>query len=300
MGLKPKIQAIQFKGIECAVWRDDRYELIQGEKAFGGNKARKLYHYVMNDFPDITTLVSYGSPQSNMLFSLSRLAQIKGWTFEFYVDHIPQNLVDNPRGNYAHALQNGAKIKQTDANHTQTWVEEYVSSKPCTLYIPEGGRHASSEPGIAMLAGELEHWVATSGLVNPHLMLASGTGTTACYLKKHLSFNVLTCACVGNADYLYDQFTELEPNQKNHPLVWELARKYHFGKLYPEFLQIWQELKVATDIEFDLLYDPLGWLCMLDFAARMPGADLIYLHQGGQLGNQTMLERYQRRAGYSQ
>ncbi len=112
MGLRPQIQPIQFKGFGYVVWRDDLYELIPGEKAFGGNKARKLYHYVMNDFPDITTLVSYGSPQSNMLFSLSRLAQIKGWEFEFFVDHVPQNLFEKPRGNYALALQNGAKIKK--------------------------------------------------------------------------------------------------------------------------------------------------------------------------------------------
>jgi len=274
------------------VYRDDCYELIPGEKAFGGNKARKLYHYVTNDFPQIATLVSYGSPQSNMLFSLSRLAQIKGWEFEFYVDHIPQNLVDNPRGNYARALQNGAKIKQVDAGNTQAWVEEYARNKPRYLYIPEGGRHANSEPGIAMLARDLEHWVTSSGLANPHLMLPSGTGTTACYIQKHVSFDVLTCPCVGSAGYLLDQFSELEPDRKVYPVILEVTGKYHFGKLYPEFLQIWQQLKTATEIEFDLLYDPLAWICMLDFARKNPGMDLIYLHQGGQSGNQTMLERY--------
>ncbi len=300
MGLRPQIQPIQFKGFGYVVWRDDLYELIPGEKAFGGNKARKLYHYVMNDFPDITTLVSYGSPQSNMLFSLSRLAQIKGWEFEFFVDHVPQNLFEKPRGNYALALQNGAKIKKVNANRIQSWVEEYAASKPHTLYIPEGGRHAGSEPGIAMLARDLEHWVEIAGLANPQLMLASGTGTMAYYLQKHMSFDVMTCPCVGSADYLRDQFFELGPSEKAHPLVLETTRKYHFGKLYPEFLQLWQELKKATEIEFDLLYDPLGWLCMMDFAKTNPDVDLIYLHQGGQLGNQTMLERYQRRAEYFQ
>ena len=300
MVFNPQVHSIYFKGVECFVWRDDLYELISGEKAFSGNKARKLYHYITNDFPNISTLVSYGSPQSNMLFSLSKLAQIKGWSFEFYVDHIPQNLFDNPRGNYACALKNGARIIKTDAMQTQDWVEDYVSNKPHTLYIPEGGRHANSEPGIAMLASDLERWVASSGLANPYVMLASGTGTTACFLQKHLSFGVLTCPCVGSADYLLDQFSELEPDGNAHPGILEATRKYHFGKLYTEFLQIWQEIKTATGIEFDLLYDPLGWLCMLDFAETNPGADLIYLHQGGQLGNQTMLERYERQAEYSQ
>jgi len=290
------VNDIQFKGLNFHVFRDDLYELSPGERALSGNKARKLYHYFMNDFPSITNIVCYGSAQSNMLFSLSRLAQIKGWEFEFFVDHVPKHLFKNPRGNYALALKNGAKIKKVNANQIQSLVEETAGGKPHTLYIPQGGRHADSEYGIAMLAKDIESWVEISDLANPHLMLASGSGTMAFYLQKHLPFKVMTCPCVGSSDYLRNQFFQLESINKEHPLVLETSRKYHFGKLYPEFLQIWQELKMATQIEFDLVYDPLGWLCMIDFAKTNSKVDLIYLHQGGQVGNQTMLERYQRRA----
>jgi len=295
--ITPVIQRIRFRNAHYWVWRDDVYELIPGAKAFSGNKARKLYYYLNKEFPGVTTLVSYGSAQSNMLYSLSVLAQLKGWMLEFFVRHIPQDLVENPRGNYLRALKNGAKIQVAGVDNVQTWVEERVRDNSAVLYIPEGGRSIESEPGIALLAREIEQWVSLEGLVNPIIFLPSGTGTTAFYLQKHLSLDVLTCACVGSPDYLQEQFAELEPSAKRKPTILTPKRKYHFGNLYPEFQQIWQQLDTETGIEFDLLYDPLGWLCMLDYRIRNPGAELIFLHQGGQLGNQTMHARYVRKSG---
>ena len=77
---------------------------------FSGNKARKLYYFLQNDFPDITKLVSYGSAQSNAMYSLSVLAKMKGWDFEYFVDHIADYLKDHPQGNYKAAVDNGMKI----------------------------------------------------------------------------------------------------------------------------------------------------------------------------------------------
>jgi len=74
---------------------------------FSGNKARKFYYYLQNDFPDITKIVSYGSAQSNAMYSLSVLAKMRGWEFAYYVDHIADYLKDNPHGNYAGAIKNG-------------------------------------------------------------------------------------------------------------------------------------------------------------------------------------------------
>ena len=59
---------------------------------------------------DIKTLISYGSAQSNAMYSLAALAQIKGWNFEFYVQHIPSWLKDSPIGNYRGALDLGMNI----------------------------------------------------------------------------------------------------------------------------------------------------------------------------------------------
>lgn len=293
------VQQIRFRNVDYWVWRDDLYELLPGAKAFSGNKARKLYYYLNNEFPGVTTLVSYGSVQSNMLYSLSVLAKLKGWTLEFFVHHLPQNLAENPRGNYLRALNNGARIRVVGAENIQAWVEEIVHENPAVIYIPEGGRSVESEPGIVLLAREIEQWVISRQLANPKIMLPSGTGTTAFYLQKHLPFEVLTCACVGGPDYLQAQFAQLGADERR-PSILCSRKKHHFGKLYPEFYQIWRQLNSETAIEFDLLYDPPGWLSLLEYQAKNPREDLIYLHQGGQLGNQTMLERYRRRVAHYQ
>ncbi len=294
MPFAPQVQKIQFQGAEYSVWRDDLHELVPGEPALGGNKARKLYYYLNREFAGIDTLVSYGSVQSNMLYSLSVLANIKGWDFNFYVQHIPKNLAESPRGNYHRAIKNGAKIEPLGNGNIRARVERLVGGRSSVLYIPEGGCSRESEPGIALLAKEINQWVDHQALQKPRLMLPSGTGTMAFYLQKHLSIEVLTCACVGDSGYLEEQLMALGPGDRL-PTILPTKGKYHFGRLYPEFYQIWQELKAETNIEFDLLYDPLGWLTMLDYRQRNPEVDLIYLHQGGQLGNQTMLERYRRK-----
>ncbi len=93
-------------------------------------------------------------------------------------------------------------------------------------------------------------------------MLPSGTGTTALFLQKNLPFEVFTVACVGGSEYLKKQFFHLEKEEKYHPKIIQMPKKYHFGKLYKEFYEIWKELKAETKIEFDLLYDPLGFLAL--------------------------------------
>ncbi|GAM75326.1 pyridoxal phosphate-dependent deaminase [Vibrio ishigakensis] len=42
------------------------------------------------------------------------------------------------------------------------------------------------------------------------------------------------------------------------------------------------------------------WQCLLPWLANNSGKELLYLHQGGILGNETMLPRYQRKFGQTQ
>lgn len=320
------IQKICFQGHSLYVKRDDLLDAadsvgsskgqIAFKSAFSGNKARKLHYYLENDFPNISTLISYGSAQSNMLYSLSRLAQLKGWQLEFYVDHVAGHLKQNPQGNYAAALANGAAIYEAvdveryeakevngvDGFNLERLVLNHIlPGRTDVLYIPEGGRSVEAESGIKKLAAELEAWVCEQQIEQPKVMLPSGTGTTALFLQKHLPFEVLSCACVGSDDYLRQQFSALNPDSGAHPRILPSpldkngqSKKYHFGKLYPEFYQIWQQLQQQTGITFELLYDPLGWLCMMDYLKTEPDATLIYLHQGGLLGNDSMVTRYTR------
>ena len=131
------IEKYVFEGHTFYLKRDD---LLHPD--FSGNKARKFYYYLQNDFPNIRKVVSYGSAQSNAMYSLSVLAKMKGWEFEYYVDHIAEYLKENPHGNYKAALNNGMQIS----------VGRGVPSPTNgILFIEEGGRQKEAEFGIKPL-----------------------------------------------------------------------------------------------------------------------------------------------------
>ncbi len=297
---------------------------------FCGNKARKFMQLLEMLLPEVTTLVSYGSAQSNSMLSLAALAKIRGWKFEFYVDRIPHWLKATPRGNYRAALELGANIisvseklkdsspdKQTadkqnvdgqtvDRQTTdltaspsltpEQYIKQVRTLSPSCFFVPEGGRFQMAEYGIKQLAREIVDWTRFEADKEFVVALPAGTGSTALYLQKHLQphgIEVLTCACVGGNEYLKQQFLELEPD--THPTVISSDRKHHFGKLYQQDYQTWQALLEQTDIEFDLLYDPLMWQCLLPWLDNHPDKTLLYVHQGGLIGNETMLARYQRK-----
>ncbi len=268
---------------------------------FSGNKARKLAYFIDNHFPAIKTIVGYGSVQANSLYSLAALAKIKGWQLNYYIERLPKWLKEAPIGNYAGALALGANIIESSVTtaNLDSQMREIAAKLPSNnLFVPEGGRCNVAQHGIAQLASELIHFSKDNNLNEPVIFLPSGTGTTAVFLQKNLPFKVLTCACVGDNEYLTAQFTELVPNPAKWPMILPAQKKYHFGKLYLDFYQIWQQLLKETQIEFDLLYDPLGWLTLINYFQKIPKEqDIIYIHQGGLIGNQSMLPRYKRKYG---
>ena len=272
------IEKINFNNCEYFIKRDD---LLHPD--FSGNKARKFYYYLINDFPNIKKVVSFGSSQSNAMYSLSVLCKIKNWKFDYYVDHTASFLKENPVGNYKCAIENGMNIIENKL--PDSFDDE-------TLFISEGGAVKEASVGIEVLANEIKTWVEQNNIKNLKIFLPSGTGTTALYLQKFLPFEVLTCACVGDDEYLKKQFNELEKN--NHPTIIKSEKKYHFGKLYKEFYEIHNELLKQTNIEFDLLYDSLGWICLNNYlqSYKEEKSTILYIHQGGILGNISMVQRY--------
>ncbi|WP_373028493.1 1-aminocyclopropane-1-carboxylate deaminase/D-cysteine desulfhydrase [Sulfurovum sp.] len=277
------IQSITFDKQQFYLKRDD---LI--DPNFSGNKARKFYYFLQHDFPGIDKLVSYGSAQSNAMYSLSVLAKIRGWKFEYYVDHIADYLKEHPHGNYKAAVDNGMKIIE----HSGVIPYEYSND---VLFIEEGGRQIEAEFGIRLLAEEISLWQQENGVKDLNIFLPSGTGTTALFLQKHLLSNrVYTTPCVGDEAYLKKQFLELEEDEKYHPEILSLEKKHHFGKLYKENYKIWLKLQQQTGVEFDLLYDSLGWRVLLAHS-EVFSSPTLYIHQGGVLGNESMLPRYKRK-----
>lgn len=258
---------------------------------FSGNKARKFHYFLHHEFTDIKRVVSYGSNQSNAMYSLSVLAHMKGWEFIYFCDHIPSFLKENPMGNYLHALQNGMKIFETAKRYEDA--HGYASKD--TLMIEEGGRQREAEWGIMHLAKELTHDIHTADIKNPYIFLPSGTGTTALYLQKHLNIPVITCCCVANARYLEEQWEMMGEKRCFFPQIVQSAKKYHYGKLYPELYAQWKEVQDCIGVTFDLVYDPVGLKTLMEHLPSLDGTP-IYIHQGGILGNVSMLERYKRKS----
>ncbi|MCL9782729.1 1-aminocyclopropane-1-carboxylate deaminase/D-cysteine desulfhydrase [Vibrio sp. S4M6] len=287
-----------FDGISFYLKRDDKLH-----SHFSGNKARKFAALLDCDDKKITTLVSYGSPQANSLYSLAALAHLKGWQLEYYVDRIPAWLEASPIGNYLGALKLGATVSSVSQQlnmpniHPSDYILEHRNLDDSCLYIPEGGYFDWAAAGIEQLANEILEWKSNQHIEKLTVALPSGTGTTAGFLAHFLAPNdiqVLTCPCVSGKAYLTEQISQLV-GKESLPTILELESKHHFGKLYQQDYKIWQRLLSQTHVEFDLLYDPMMWRCLLPWIESHQNSELLYIHQGGLLGNQSMLPRYQRK-----
>ena len=77
---------------------------------FNGNKARKLEYFLHAGLGGIKRVVSYGSSQSNAMYSLSVFAKMNSLEFHYVVSNLNSNLAENPIGNFKFALENGMKI----------------------------------------------------------------------------------------------------------------------------------------------------------------------------------------------
>lgn len=278
------VQQKTFQNQTIYIKRDDLLS-----KTFSGNKARKFAYFLENDFPHIKKIVSYGSNQSNAMYSLSVLAQLKGWEFEYYITHLPTYLENTPYGNFKYALENEMKLIIQQNKPLKKMFENKE-----TLFIEEGGRERYAEYGLKNLVDELEVWKKEQGFDTINIFLPAGTGTTALYLQKSTKDSVYTVPCVGSVEYLKKQFNMLEENEAYYPTIITPSKKRHFGKLYRESYNIWLKLQEKIEIEFDLLYDPYGWLTLLE-NPEIFDTPTVYIHQGGLIGNESMLARYKRR-----
>ena len=324
---------------------------------FNGNKARKLEYFLHAGPGGVKRVVSYGSSQSNAMYSLSVFAKIKGLEFHYVVSNLNSNLAANPIGNFKFALENGMKIyidkdrrararalayelaglKEGEicgvetANLTDNCSENElnlkdagglnlskfdeqtelagVKSSTCishkssnlpaaqdcfigdSLFINEGVWQPQAEAGFISQARQIERWADAEGKT-VDIFLPSGTGTSAAFLAKHVKFDVYTCPCVGDADYLKSEIEALTPNSKVRIL--QPPKKYHFGDLKSELYQIWREVCEQTGIEFELIYDPVGFLTMMANLGAFKN-EILYIHQGGTLGNISQKLRYERK-----
>ncbi len=125
------------------------------------------------------------------------------------------------------------------------------------------------------------------------IFLSSGTGTSALFLAKNLpNHQIYTTYCVGDKKYLKKQILELEPNFNFENLhILSTKEKFHFAKPKKALLEIYQRA-LKAGLEFDLLYDSIGLLCVLEHRKSFK-KPLLFIHQGGLLGNLSQLQRYE-------
>lgn len=204
---KSQIQKATLDGFEFFIKRDD----LLGDY-LGGNKARKLEFFVKNahKFERNLRIISYGSSQSNALAALSVFARINGFTLIFVCEKISNFLKQNPCGNYAFALQNGAQIVENSRFLSRREMALSLREER-DIFIEEGVACKEAQCGFKTLADEIK--MQSKEMKRTFdIFLPAGTGASALYLAKFSEFRVFTCACVGDEGYLKRQMLALEPN----------------------------------------------------------------------------------------
>ncbi|AJI48140.1 1-aminocyclopropane-1-carboxylate deaminase [Francisella philomiragia] len=282
-------QEISFENKDFIVMRDDLNHPI-----FSGNKARKLAYLLKNPdkYSRIKTIVSFGGNQSNFMLALSQLAKIKGWDFHYWIKPLSKFLKNAKNGNLKIALENGMQLFETTSSLNLESIKTNYNIGNSLYFFDQGGRNAFAEEGIADCANEIKKYCLENDIDNYSVVVASGTGTTALYLEKYLPNKVYTIACVGDNQYLKKQFNDID-NGLKHPKILNLNFKTHFGQLDIQNYAIYQKLLEQTEIEFELLYDPIAWRALLNEHHKLT-KPIIYIHCGGTSGNETMIARYTR------
>ena len=257
--------------------------------SFNGNKARKLYYYLSNDFPNVDTIVSYGGNQSNLMYALSCLAKLKNWKFIYYTKNLSKQAQTIINNNFNLSINNGMKIICL-----QDKFEQFISNyKPyCSeLFIHQGGHQPEAESGLKILANEISHWAIEKGFHDLNIFLPSGTGTSAFFLQKHLpQYKVFTTNCVGTSQYLIKQISALNDNNYISPTILD-NNQYQFAIPDLNLLETISKVEKFSNIQFDRIYDPVGWRILLNNLCKIT-EPILYIHCGGLTGNNSMNLRY--------
>ncbi|MCW8895966.1 1-aminocyclopropane-1-carboxylate deaminase [Sulfurimonas sp.] len=282
MQINSPISKITLEGRDFYVKRDD---LI--DPYLAGNKYRKLYTLLQTPANKFSKIISYGGTQSNAMLAIAAMCKAKKWKFTYYTKPISQNQKDENIGNYFHSIKLGMQHVEIEHEFYRDFIASLrLNLDEKTFVIDQGGAVQQAKEGLRVLADEIR-------ALNLHvksLATPSGTGTTALFLALTLpEYKVYTTPCVGDVAYLKEQMSMLH-DIPNNLIILKPEKKYHFAKPYLEFLEIQKKL-LECEIEFDLLYAPGLWKCLLE----QTDEEIIYIHSGGVTGNESMLKRYEQK-----
>ncbi|MFQ5344378.1 MAG: pyridoxal-phosphate dependent enzyme [Mariprofundus sp.] len=281
-----RTDCIRVRGRNFFIKRDDLIDPL-----LSGNKYRKLYSLIQTPADRYRKIMSYGGTQSNAMLSIAALCYQKGWQFHYTARSVPARLKKNPAGNLKTALELGMQLHEV----AHAAYEHAVLALPSqaddgSLFMPQGGADPLARHGVGKLAQEIRGWRHVNEVEKLHVVIPSGTGTTAYFLATNLpEATVLTTASVADTAYLTAQMNRLGHIPDNLRIL-ENSNRYHFARPCPELLTMYRELKSAG-IEFDLIYAPHMWNTLLQYMDDIDGT-ILYIHSGGLSGNETMLDRY--------
>jgi 1-aminocyclopropane-1-carboxylate deaminase/D-cysteine desulfhydrase-like pyridoxal-dependent ACC family enzyme len=225
------------------------------------------------------------------MLSIACLCRAKGWIFHYYTKTLPSYLKGNLEGNLAQAIALGMIVHEVSHENYEDKVIELRSlNEEKTLVISQGGADKIASLGIEVLAQEINFWKSKSNLEKLIVVLPSGTGSTALYLKAFLDKDIelYTVVLVGDEAFQLEQWKRLSTGP--YPKILSSPKK-KFAKPYTEYLQMYTELKSELKIEFDLIYAPKTWI-QISEQLLDEESEILYIHTGGVSGNQSMLERY--------
>ncbi|KDO35086.1 hypothetical protein SPRG_01151 [Saprolegnia parasitica CBS 223.65] len=299
-------QRVRVRGLDVVVKRDDLFYL-------SGNKFRKLYWLVEKDAAYFNRTaqptLSYGGLQSNAMLAIAQLAHLKRVPFTYFTKTIELQPETAPVAtNFKLASNLGMRHVELSSSEYEALAESKdfgpLVTTPKWIGIPQGGASADAEVGVQVLASEINAFASDKPRCDPPLsvLLPSGTGTTAYYLAKHLrpDIDVYAVPCVGSAAYLQQQWQQLEPNGLvTRARMLSPKKRVAFGSLWKPLLAMHQELWLATQIEFDLVYACLAWHTLFHAletrSIDLNGRQLVYIHCGGTSGNPSQRQRYERK-----
>lgn len=279
--------------LEKFIWRGHRFYIKRDDllhEFCNGNKARKFFSLINSDLKD-KTLISFGGNQSNAMLSLAYIAFFKKIKFIYITPSISSYLQENLVGNFLNAknlstefvyCQKGSRIEDLQKKA----IEIYQQNKN-SIFIPQGGNFILAKEGIKILAQELLEDM--KDLNSPIIFYVSGSGSSAGYLSEFID-NVFTIGVSGDDEYLKKIFSEM--NLKNPPKILPLKSKPYFGKPDLRLKKIYEEW-LELGIEFDLIYDILGWLCLYENIEYFRSNDIVFIHSGGTSGNASQMLRYE-------
>lgn len=279
------IDEITIDGRRFFIKRDDLVD-----PHLSGNKFRKLHKLLETPKENINKIISYGGTQSNAMLAIAKMCFLKQWEFYYYTKPLPSTQKQQKSGNFFEAVKLGMKHIEIEHERYKDEISSLRFNLDSKTYIvDQGGAVGDAEEGLKVLADEIKG----QNNVPKSLATPSGTGTTALFLAKTLpEYKVYTTPCVGDEEYLKTQMLALVDHLPENLIILKPKKKYHFAKLYPNFLDIYNKL-LDVGIEFDLLYAPGMWEALLE----QTNEEILYIHSGGVCGNISMLERYRKKFG---